>query len=146
MMEHFKCPACPSYFENSSNLTFHLKFHVSYRHFKCLFCDSLHRRLSPYDRLTQDTRYGGCVYKNHMDFNHVTRRHSGKGDTKQCKKVNKTSKPKEHYAEAVDLDVWLTELLTEELTLEEVKDINKMLRSMLEHAEKFDIDSFVNNN
>ena len=80
-----------------------------------------------------------------MDCNCVTRRHSGKRDTKPCKKVNKTSGPKE-YAEEVDLDVWLNELLTEEMTLEEVRDINKMLRSMLEHAENFDIDNFVKNN
>ena len=145
MMDHFKCPACQSYFENSSNLAFHLKFHVSYRHFKCLFCDNLHRRLSPYDRLTQDNRYVGCFYKNHMDFNFVTRRYSGKRVTKPCKEMTKPSKP-EHYAEAVDLDVWLNELLTEEMTLEEVRDINKMLRSMLEHAENFDFDNFVKNN
>ena len=144
-MDHFKCPACQSYFENSSNLALHVKFHVSYRHFKCLFCDNFHRRLSPYDRLTQDNRYVGCFYKNHVDFNFVTKRHSCPRVTKPCKKVTKSSGPKE-YAEEVDLDVWLNELLTEEMTLEEVRDINKMLRSMLEHAENFDIDSFVKNN
>ena len=80
-----------------------------------------------------------------MDFNFVTRRYSGKRVTKPCKEVTKSSGPK-HYAEEVDLDVWLNELLTEEITLEEVRDINKMLRSMLEHVENFDIDSFVKNN
>ena len=146
-MDQFKCPACQSYFENSSNLALHVKFHVSYRHFKCLFCDNFHRRLSPYDRLKQNNRYVGCSHKNNVDFNFVTKRHSYQEVTQQtaCKKVTNTSGPKE-YAEEVDLDVWLNDLITEEMTLEEVRDINKMLRSMLEHAENFDIDNFVKNN
>ena len=82
-----------------------------------------------------------------INLNFVTKRHSYQEVTQQiaCKKVTNTSGPKE-YAEEVDLDVWLNDLITEEMTLEEVRDINKMLRSMLEHAENFDIDNFVKNN
>ena len=143
-MDQFKCPACKSYFENSSQLALHVKYHVSFRNFKCMFCDNFHRRHSPYDRLRQNNRYVGCVHKNNVDFNFVTKRQSCQRVTEQtsCKKVTKSSGPKE-YAEEIDLDEWINDLNTEEMTLEQLRDIKEMLQSMLDHAENFDIDKFL---
>ena len=143
-MDQFKCQACKSCFENSSQLALHVKFHVSFRNFKCVFCDNFHRRHSPYDRLRQNNRYVGCAHKNNVDFNFVTKRHSCQRVTEQtsCKKVTKSSGPKE-YAEEIDLDEWINDLNTEEMTLEQLRDIKEMLQSMLDHAENFDIDKFL---
>ena len=146
-MDQFKCQACKSCFENSSQLALHIKYHVSFRSFKCMLCDQFHRRCSPYDRLRQNNRYVGCVHRNNVDFNHINKKQSCQRMTEQtsCQKVtrvNVSSGPKE-YAEEIDIDDWINDLDLENMTLEQLRATKEMLGSMLAEAEDFDIESLV---
>ena len=63
--------------------------------------------------------------------------------TKQtsCQKVTRSSGPKE-YAEEIDIDEWINDLNTEDMTLEQLRATKEMLQSMLDQAENFDVKNF----
>ena len=132
-MDQFKCQACKSCFENSSQLALHIKYHVSFRSFKCMLCDNFHQRCSPYDRLRQNNRYVGCVHKNNVDFNQVNKKQSCQRVTEQtsCQKVTE-----------IDIDDWINNLNTEDMTLEQLRATKEMLQGMLDEAKNFDVKNF----
>ena len=117
-MDQFKCQACKSCFENSSQLALHIKYHVSFRSFKCMLCDNFHQRCSPYDRLRQNNRYVGCVHKNNVDFNQVNKKQS-------------YHKVTQEYAEECTVE----DLDLDNLSSKEVKVLKEMI-AQLEHYEQ----------
>ena len=61
-----------------------------------------------------------------------------------CQKVTRvkvSSGPKE-YAEEIDIDDWINDLNTEDMTLEQLRATKEMLQSMLDEAENFDVKNF----
>ena len=56
-------------------------------------------------------------------------------------RVNVSSGPKE-YAEEIDIDDWINDLNTEDMTLEQLRATKEMLQSMLDEAENFDVKNF----
>ena len=122
--QSFQCQACKVCFENSSQLLLHVKYHVSFRSFKCMLCDQFHRRYSPYDRLRQNNRYVGCVHRNNVDFNH-------RNNEQSCQKVTRVRQ----YAQEISIE----DLDLENMNLSELRAIKEMLGEMLAQAEDYEM-------